>query len=158
MTVDYLAVVNDAYAQLEEIERKLASLQQDRQRLTLLIKATTPFLTDEQKKRVVRSILNIEDTPIQFQGLTDAIRSALKRNANHWMTSTTVKEMLANSGFDFSSYESNPLASVSTVLRRIAGKDGIEVLFDVDRDVTVYRMKRDTGVLARAAQRAKDKK
>jgi hypothetical protein len=53
-------------------------------------------------------------------GLTDAVRETLKLAAQRqtYFSASEVRNHLVKSGFDFSRYTSNPLASVNTVLRR----------------------------------------
>lgn len=54
-------------------------------------------------------------------GLTDAVCDAL-RACGEWMTTTEIRECMKLAGFDFSSYKANPNSSISTVLRRMSGK------------------------------------
>jgi hypothetical protein len=56
-------------------------------------------------------------------GLTEAIRSVLKKNYRQWLTVTQVRDRLESAGFDFSSYKSSPLASISTTLKRFKAED-----------------------------------
>src|SRR5207244_1255828 len=73
--------------------------------------------------------------------LTTTVKSTLMASGG-WMTVAMIRDKLKETGFDFSEYKSNPLASVSSTLKRFTSADGIEVA-DV-AGVTAYRYKRPT--------------
>ena len=67
----------------------------------------------------------IEESDVSASTLTEAIKRILQVNFPDWLTAAKVRDQLVAGGFDFSSYKSNELASVSTTLRRL--KDEMEV-------------------------------
>jgi hypothetical protein len=111
----------------EEIDVEMAKSRQ-------FIYATHNMLSDEDKAKFAEVFADAKET-----GLTESVRSSLMASGA-WMTVAMVRDNLIETGFDFSRYESNPLASVSSTLKRLSSEDGIEVA-DV-AGVTAYRYKR----------------
>src|SRR5579859_3368960 len=116
---DYSTVAAKAlirYAQLvtqrEELDIEIAKLNQ-------FLRATINLLSDEDKQLYAATLAEVLGSPV---GLADAIRQVLKTNALKWLTVSEIRDRLKESGFDFSGYMANPLASVSTTIRRM--KDG----------------------------------
>lgn len=54
-------------------------------------------------------------------GLTASVCDALRATGD-WMSTTEIRESMKLSGFDFSSYKASPNSSISTILRRMAGR------------------------------------
>ena len=81
-------------------------------------------LNDSDRENVLRAMAVIEKVEkIAEAGLTEAIRSVLKKNYRQWLTVTKVRDQLKSAGFDFSGYKSSPLASISTTLKRFKSED-----------------------------------
>jgi hypothetical protein len=60
------------------------------------------------------------DEPVEFEGgLAEAIRTALKTNADRSLVPTEVRTIIKALGYDLSAH-SNPLASIHSVLKRLA--------------------------------------
>jgi uncharacterized ParB-like nuclease family protein len=118
--------------QREEIDVEMAKLQQ-------FIQATVNLLPDEatNKYKALLAEMN-KETEMASAGLTDAIRSILQRRYPAWLSVTNVRDALVAAAFDFSSYKSNPLAAISTTLRRLAKSDDVETT-EID-NVNAYRM------------------
>jgi hypothetical protein len=85
-----------------------------------------------QKEQFIRDTLNFlpdverfayESTLTEYLrpqlGLSDSIRSVLKAAPKKWHTATEVRDGLVKSGFNFSGYTTNPLASVHAALKRL---------------------------------------
>jgi hypothetical protein len=136
MDTDYTKVAMDALikysalvAQKEELEIEIAKVNH-------FLLATISLLPDDQHERYLAMIGTIGSGPA---GLGDAIRQALKRRPR-WFTVTQVRDELLQSKFDFSGYTTNPLASVSTTLRRMKDAE-IQKATNKSRGVTMYRWK-----------------
>jgi hypothetical protein len=102
-----------------ETDAKMVKLRQ-------FMNATLSLLSDEDQKTwtpIVDSFVQQADRA-EAATLTEAIKRTLQTEFPAWMTAAEVRDFLIASGFDFSSYTSNELASVSTALRRL--KDGLE--------------------------------
>src|SRR5207253_3001518 len=67
----------------------------------------------------------------------DEIKKVLQNAAANWLTAAQVRDRLVNSGFDLTLYASNPLASVSTTLRRMKPQ---EVESSEIEGVAAYRL------------------
>ncbi len=103
-----------------------------------LIHATLNMLPDEQRVAISQQIA--QDDKLQATrtaSLTEAIRNILRAARSKWLTAAQVRDKLVASGFDFSGYRSNPLASITTTLRRLKAEPEIEV--NTIDGVTAYR-------------------
>jgi hypothetical protein len=70
------------------------------------------------------------DSITKPEGFTDAIRKCLRASLEP-LTPSEVKEMLPATGFDLSGY-SNPLASIHTILKRLAKTEYVESVITKD--------------------------
>jgi hypothetical protein len=114
--VNYKDVLDKSYddftrliKQREELELEIAKLHQ-------FIKATANMLSDEDR---VVFMANVDQLAGDAVGLTEAVRNTLKAAAPKWLTAASVRDQLLATGFDFSGYTSNPLASIHAVLKRM---------------------------------------
>ncbi len=80
------------------------------------IKANANFLPDAERAEELRKLEQVIAGP---PGFTDAVRNVLRNNPGYSATATRVRDMLISSGFNLNSY-SNPLASIHTILKRLA--------------------------------------
>lgn len=89
-------------------------------RLRQYMTATVNLLNEEGREvweTLVDSVLEEADASVAT--LTEAIKKILQINYPDFMSVAKVRDELVATGFDFSSYKSNELASVSTTMRRI---------------------------------------
>ena len=100
-------------------DRQKAQTQMDRHETA--IRGLLALVDDESE---LIGYLQRLDEIIKPSGFTDAIRSVLQRNTSA-MTPVQVKDALSESGFDLTGY-SNPLASVYTILKRLAQTEDVE--------------------------------
>ena len=106
---------------------KLKTLLSEQQRINSeiksvkeMMKASFNMMPDDERQKfsaIVKQAVNTLVT--QERGLTEAIRVLLESNRRRWFSAVNVRDKLIESGFDFSTYTSNPLASVHTVLKRL---------------------------------------
>jgi hypothetical protein len=137
-TTNYLAAAIDALNKFEELQRKRDAIEAEALKLEQLVLATANMLPDEQKDLLLRRMEIIQAlTQLREGGLTDAIRAILQ-TAPDWLTVTNVRDRLVSAGFDFSSYSTNPLASISTTLRRMKPEEVENTAVD---GVAAYRWK-----------------
>ena len=100
----------DLSRQREEIDSKLLNLRQ-------LIYATLNMLPEGQRAVYQAEIAELA---AEMGSLTGSVKEILKLAAqrNLYFTAAEVRDRLVKAGFDFSQYQSNPLISVNTILRR----------------------------------------
>ena len=135
---DYLRLVTEAFSKLTEMRRQRENIEVDIAKLKQFIVATANLLPDLQRLQVLANMQLVEDVErIAEAGLTEAVRNALRNHPRQWLTAAKVRDELVAASFDFSDYKSNPLASVSTTLRRMKS-DEVETA-NVDGGVTAYR-------------------
>ena len=116
--------------------------------------ATANFLPDETRQLATEKIRLIQDlTRVRDAGLTDAVRAVLAAEGG-WLTATQMRDRLNSYQFDFGSYMTNPLASVSTTLRRMKPED---VEIGTRDGVTAYRWKHKANTFADMLENANPK-
>jgi hypothetical protein len=99
--IDYRALYDNAGSELARLEAEVAALKQT-------IAAIAPLVG--------------ESAP---SGLTDAVRTILAK-ADEPLSAGEIRDRLVGMGFDMKSY-SNPLATIHTILRRLAESDEVHV-------------------------------
>lgn len=134
---DYKDVLRNSIARLLDVHRQRQELDNEFAKLRQFIMATINMLPDEERDSFIQAMDNaMVLTEIDNEGLKAAIMRVLREAHPRWLTAANVRDSLKASGFDFTQYTSNPLASVSTTLRRL--KDGDAEFADTD-GVTSYR-------------------
>jgi hypothetical protein len=125
MGFDYKSSFENARAELARVqERKLALGQEleqcDKQIVALIqaMRAIAPLVGEKPPD------LPASDAEMVAGGMTDCIRVILKKAAEP-LTASEIRESLASIGFEMDSY-SNPLATIHTVLRRLAESGEVE--------------------------------
>jgi hypothetical protein len=145
--MNYLAMVRDAFEKMEQLQKQRESLEAEIMKLEQFISATANFLPDEQRDLVMTRIQVIQDLQrIRDSSLTEAARRVLAA-ARDWLTTTQVRDKLMTLGFDFSLYTTNPLASISTTLRRMTPHE-VESKTNAD-GTTVFHWKEDAALAAK---------
>jgi hypothetical protein len=141
--LDYMAAITDGFSKLEKFYSQRESIDGEIMKTEQFIAAAANMLPDDAKELVVQRIKVLQDLyRVRDAGLTEAIRAILKAGKGDWMTVTNVRDRLTKAGFDFTSYSSNPLASISAILRRMKEEE-VETTM-VDGSVTAYRWKDTT--------------
>ena len=118
----------DLYDRREEIDVELVKLRQ-------FLYATLNMVPEKQKAKWRNEIdAAVNRFTVNAASLADSIRKIISDHPNMIYTVGGIKEALGEAGFDFSSYTSNPLSSVSTTLRRMV--DTGELLSKEDSEGT----------------------
>jgi hypothetical protein len=123
---------------------RLRKLVTNREKLNLEIERISDLFTananflPENERTVQLEVLQqlVADPP----GFTDSVRKVLRENPAHAVTATAVRDMLAEAGFNLSAY-SNPLASIHTILKRLAERG--ELTTSTKNGQVSYRWKTD---------------
>ena len=103
--------------QRKQLELEMAKLRQ-------YMSSTLDLLSEQDREAwesVVDYVIENWDSSVS-KTLTYAVKKTLQVHFPDWLTAAKVRDQLADGGFDFSSYKSNELASVSTTLRRLKGE------------------------------------
>lgn len=142
---DYMSIVSTALENLKKLQDQRGTIDVEIAKLEQFITATANLLPEEKRQLVIDTMESIQELyRLRETGLTDAIRAVLRNSAGKWLTVANVRDHLVSARFDFSSYTANPLASISTTLRRMKSED-IETT-NVDGSVTAYRWKGEKSV------------
>jgi hypothetical protein len=133
---DYKLILAKAVESHVKLGMKRDEIDWEMSKLNQFIAATLNMLPDDDRRAYMEKLNELsESSAAKNEGLTDTIRRVLKA-VGTWQTVARVRDRLVTSGFDFSAYMANPLASVSTTLRRM--KDP-ELESTVLEGVTMYR-------------------
>jgi hypothetical protein len=118
---DYRAVLSAAMARLSAIATQMEALEIESAKLRQFIMATINMLPDAERETFVKAFDTLnEGMKAKEASLKEASLKILREAGPvQWLTAAQVRDRLVTSGFDFSFYMSNPLASVSTTLRRM---------------------------------------
>jgi hypothetical protein len=124
----YEKIVESCLDHFRELLVQRDKIEADVLRLRQVLYATLPMIPEEKREywqgAVDEAVLRMAMTSAS---LAESIRKVFRENPNMGMPMTFVRDMLLKSGFDFSSYTSNPLSSISTTLRRMVETGEMEV-------------------------------
>ncbi|HTZ75415.1 MAG TPA: hypothetical protein VMB47_15945 [Candidatus Aquilonibacter sp.] len=135
--MDYEAVLHNTLEKLSNARRAVETLEVEAAKLRQFFFATLNMLPEEKRANYV-ALLNAAtaDRDAQNVSLKEAIVGVLRAAQPKYLTVAQVRDRLNDVKFDFNSYASNPLASISTTLKRMQGKEA--TVADID-GVTAYR-------------------
>ena len=138
--VDYKSIVNDAVLKLGLAVQRRDQAEIEITKLRQLISATVNMLPEQERAAFDRQIDEVlKADKAKSSSLVQAIRAMLQATSrNKWLTVSQMRNCLVTSGFDFSDYQSEPLASVSTTMKRMKPE---EVETTSIEGVTAYRWK-----------------
>ncbi|HLJ46957.1 MAG TPA: hypothetical protein VKU01_13160 [Bryobacteraceae bacterium] len=123
MALDYRALYETTKAELEKLEAEKNELQvaigeRDKQIGALI-----------QTMNAIAPLIGETPPETPAGGMTDSIRK-LMAEAGHPLTAVEIRDRLEAMGFDMKSY-SNPLATIHTVLRRLADAGEVETDYEL---------------------------
>lgn len=147
---DYDKIVRDAYIKFCELKKQRDNINAELDRLQQFIFATANMLPDEQQKELAEDMALVYEMDRERDAsLIEAIRRILSESLNRYFTVRQMRDALKASNFDFSQYTANPMASISTTLKRLKPD---EVRVTRIEGVTAYRGKKS--LVERAKARA----
>jgi hypothetical protein len=113
-------ILNDAIGKMTALAAHRDAVEVELMKLREMVHATANMLSDEKQKKQYLEILSdaVQYGGIRDASLSDAVRKVLQEARGKLLTVTDVRDRLRTRGFDFAGYSSNPLASISTTLRR----------------------------------------
>jgi hypothetical protein len=152
---NYKEILEHTLSRISEIIRQKSDLDAEAARLSQLLFATINMVSDEDRIPVLQKWYDLFQKQFSREStLIDAIRKVLRDASRQWLTVKETRDRLIASGFDFSEYMSNPLASVSSTLVRLKEKKEVEA--NTVEGVTAYRLKHTrSSRLAKAFANAK---
>jgi hypothetical protein len=137
--VAYLDILEKALFKLGKLIDERDRMELEIGKLQQFLTATHNLLSDDAQKKFESKWQPVADKlNILGKSLKEAVLRALLSASPDWQSSTDVRDRLQAMGFDFSSYSSSPLASVSTTLRRL--KEANEVQFKNLEGIGLYRV------------------
>jgi hypothetical protein len=137
-TSDYKKVLKNAILRFAKLSDEREELDVELAKLRQFIHATANLVSDKDRAALLAIFNDLDSRSVMAaSSLIDSIRLVMAGDTTKWMTAADVKRALEAQGFNFGSYVSNPLSSVSTTLRRL--KEHREVETDEIEGVTVFR-------------------
>ena len=88
-----------------------------------LVSANANFLPEDERAAQLQKLSEMVAGP---PGFTDSVRNVLRNVPSQALTAKKVRDLLRGPGFDLSSYM-NPLASIHTILKRLAERGEVVV-------------------------------
>jgi hypothetical protein len=114
--IDYTAILEQALSECGVMILQRQELDLEIAKKTQFIRATMNMLPDAERAAFEPTLNSLSGPSL---GLTDAIRKILQTAPNKPFTATQVRDELQKVNFDFTSYKTNPLASIHAVLKRL---------------------------------------
>jgi hypothetical protein len=116
---DYEAAITDTLGKLGAISKEISRLEIEAAKLKQFFAATLNMLPDDKRSEYLALFRELgEQASASEMSLKRAIHHVLLEAHPNYLTVASVRDRLQDKGFDFTEYKSNPLASVSTTLRR----------------------------------------
>jgi len=134
----YMKILIAELEKLVKLMKQRGAIEVQSAKCEEFISATINMLSEEKRDEFRKTLDAVKEVgKDRDANLTYAIRRILQE-ATGYLTVSGVRDRLKEFGFDFSSYTSNPLASISTTLRRMKPED-VEVR--EAEGITMYRWK-----------------
>jgi hypothetical protein len=124
-------VVEQYFAELRDLSHSRTIIELKMNRVETGIRAILALSSDEE----VMPYLERLDDIVRPEGFTDAVRRVL-RSSEEALTPAEVREKLPGAGFFLTDY-SNPLASIHTILKRLAKTEQVKIVLKGDK--TAYQ-------------------
>jgi len=134
---DYHAILRTAMTRLGTIGKQREELESESAKLGQFIMATINMLPDAEREVFVKAFDELKAVVKEKEvGLKEACLKVLREAAPEYLTAAKVRDRVVSGGFDFSGYTTNPLASISTTLRRFKSEEVEETTIE---GVTAFR-------------------
>jgi hypothetical protein len=137
MAQDWKTVLENARAELAELEIKREAIDTRIVQIKRTIQATEPLANDDHRLRGLGSGATL--AVFQAMGITDACREVL-RSAQTALAPLEVRAAIVAGGIDLSG-QSNAMASIHAVLKRLHEQDQVRIVTSKDGG-TLYRWRR----------------
>ena len=122
-TIDYWKIFADLMERRAKLIRQRDESEIELAKIKQLITSVFAMLPEDRQKANQQAI---DDMAAESAGLQDAIKLVFSTREGQCISVSSVREYLNAMGFDFRQYKANPLASISTTLKRIADSGYIE--------------------------------
>jgi hypothetical protein len=113
---DYFKMFSELVQRCNELTRQRDETDVEIAKIKQLIIATFPLIPEEKQKLFQTEIDAMDE---QSAGLLEAIKLVFSAHKGEWLTASKVHDYLLANRFDFRHYRANPLASITTTLKRM---------------------------------------
>jgi hypothetical protein len=119
VAIDYRQMLGQLLEERAAWIRRRDEAAREISKIGSLIRAAVKMLPRQHAVLGERALEEIDERPL---GLTEGVRLCLMGGEREWQSPTEIREALRALGFSFESYTANPLASIHTTLKRLAGE------------------------------------
>ena len=130
--------------QLKKVVAERDKLNRRIEQLADYIRSNASFLPDAERVKEIEKMDQLVAGP---PGFTDSVRNVLRNKPRYSANAIGVRNLLMESGYDLAQY-SNPLASIHTILKRLAKSGEVETSM---RDGELYYQWKDDVVRQKSA-------
>jgi hypothetical protein len=124
---EYEKLIRNSLQRFLDLNKKREAIDVELVKLRQFMYATLNMVPDTERERWETDIAAaVRKATANTTSLADSVRRVFESHPNIGYTISGIREALVESGFDFSSYVSNPLSSISTTLRRMADTGELE--------------------------------
>jgi hypothetical protein len=117
---EYTVIVGEALERFRLLSQQREEIDVELSKLRQFLYAALNMVPDDEREKLEREVTTaIEKATASVASLAASIRKIFEENSNTGYSVGGVRSKLLEVGFDFSSYKSNPLSSISTTLRRM---------------------------------------
>ena len=121
--IDYWKMFADLMQRRAFLTRQRDEAEVELSKTKQLILSIFAMLPEDQRKASQRLI---DDMEAESSGLQDVIELVFSAHEGDWLSLSNVRDRLIEIGFDLRRYKANPLASISTTLKRMVKNGFIE--------------------------------
>ena len=118
--MNYADMLSNALNDLINLNQKRKALNAEINKLKQFVEATLAIASVAVRDEFKDYAYEVLEALSVNTSLADSIREVFDANSEIGFSVADVRRSLAETGFDFTSYTSNPLSSISTTLRRMA--------------------------------------
>ena len=124
---EYEQIIRNSLERFRKLHEEREKIDIELVKLRQFLYATLNLVPDKEKPKWERDIdTAVKKATANTTSLAGSIRRVFAGNPMYGYTAAGMRERLLDAGFDFSSYKSNPLSSISTTLRRMADTGELE--------------------------------
>jgi hypothetical protein len=138
-SIDYYDLFVSLVRRLGELNRQRQETDIEIAKLRQLVVSTFQLLPGEKQNIFQKEM---DEIASQSSGLLDAIKLVFSAHQDEWISVSRVRDYLAETGFDFRHYRTNPLAAIGTTLKRMVP---VELDAITSGSGTIYKRRKTIG-------------
>ena len=136
---EYIRIVGESLERFRLLSHHREQMDVELSKLRQFLYAALNMVSDDDAREKLEKEVTavLQKTTASVASLAASIRRIFEEDSDTGYSIAGVRERLLESGFDFSSYKSNPLSSISTTLRRMVDTGELQTKESTD-GVSIY--------------------